>query len=100
MSEVPEDTLEIPLSVTQSEKDEPMSDGTTPAAGPCHGLASELMSQSMGQLSQSGAVAQNNFLTTNKAQDFDYLEGKRVVSLEEAVGVREVTSQPPGNAKP
>lgn len=52
-----------------------------------------LMSQSLGQLSQSGVIAQNNFITITKAQDFDYLEGKRLVSLEEAVGVREVTSR-------
>lgn len=49
-------------------------------------------SQLMAQLMQSGNVAQNNFLTTTKAQDLDYLEGKRLVSLEEAMGVREVSS--------
>lgn len=45
------------------------------------------------QLMQSGNVAQNNFLTVNKAQDYDYMEGKRLISLEEAVGVREVSSK-------
>lgn len=45
------------------------------------------------QLQQSGIIAQNNFITTTKAQDLDYLEGKRLVSLEEAVGVREVASK-------
>ena len=45
------------------------------------------------QLAQSGVIAQNNFITVQKAQDYDYLEGKRIVSLEEAIGVREVTSQ-------
>lgn len=52
-----------------------------------------LIEQSMATLSQSGVVAQNNFLTTTKAQDFDYLEQKRMVTLEEAVGIREVASK-------
>lgn len=53
-------------------------------------LPSEL---AMEQLSQSGVIAQNNFITTTKAQDLDYLEGKRLVTLEEAVGIREVSSK-------
>lgn len=52
-----------------------------------------IFNQNMGQLGQSGVVAQNNFLTVSKAQDYDYLEGKRIVSLEEAIGVREVASK-------
>ena len=49
--------------------------------------------QLMLQLSQSAVIAQNNFITVSKAQDYDYLEGKRVITLEEAVGVREVSSK-------
>lgn len=45
------------------------------------------------QLAQTGIVAQNNFVTVTKAQDYDYLENKRMVTLDEAVGVREVQSQ-------
>jgi len=52
-----------------------------------------MLNQNLAQLSQSGIVAQNNFITTTKAQDLDYLEGKRIVSLEEAIGVREVASK-------
>ena len=52
-----------------------------------------MMEQNMAQLGQSGVVAQNNFLTVSKAQDYDYLEGKRMVTLEEAIGVREVSSK-------
>lgn len=52
-----------------------------------------LMEQNMAQLGQSGAIAQNNFITVQKAQDYDYLEGKRMVTLEEAIGVREVSSK-------
>ena len=57
------------------------------------GLAAELIGQSMGQLSNSGVVAQNNFITVNKALDYDFVEGKRMVGLTEAVGVREVASK-------
>lgn len=53
----------------------------------------QLHAQNMAQLGQTGIIAQNNFVTTTKAQDFDYLEGKRLVSLEEAMGVREVASK-------
>lgn len=53
------------------------------------------------QLTQSGIIAQNNFITVTKAQDYDYLEGKRIISLDEAVGVREVQSQVnPGGPAP
>ena len=44
-------------------------------------------------LAQSGNVAQNNFITTQKLIDVDYLENKRMITLDEAVGVREVQSQ-------
>ena len=57
------------------------------------GLAGELIGQSMGQLSGTGVVAQNNFVTVNKALDYDFMEGKRVVDLVEALGAREVGSK-------
>ena len=47
----------------------------------------------MSQIPQSGRIAQNNFITISKGQDYDYLEGKRMVPLEEAIGVREVASK-------
>lgn len=53
----------------------------------------KLLDQNLAQLGQTGIIAQNNFVTTTKAQDLDYLEGKRIVSLEEAIGVREVSSR-------
>ena len=53
------------------------------------------------QLAQTGIVAQNNFVTVAKAQDYDYLENKRMVTLDEAVGIREVQSQVnPGGPAP
>lgn len=61
----------------------------------------ELSKLLMGQLAQSGNVAQNNFITVTKALDYDFMENKRIVTLDEAVGVREVSSQvtPAGPAK-
>ena len=53
------------------------------------------------QLMQTGNIAQNNFVTVAKAQDYDYLEGKRIVTLDEAVGIREVQSKVnPGGPSP
>lgn len=60
-----------------------------------------IVDSSMASLAQSGTIAQNNFITTSKAQDLDYLEGKRLVSLDEAVGIREVASKvTPGGPSP
>ena len=42
---------------------------------------------------QTGTVAQNNFVTVQKVVDYDYLENKRMVTLDEAVGIREVASK-------
>ena len=52
-----------------------------------------IMNQNMGQLAQTGIVAQNNFVTVQKVIDYDYLENKRMVTLDEAIGVREVASK-------
>ena len=45
------------------------------------------------QLMQSAVLAQNNFIWETKALNLDYMEGKRLVTLEEAIGVREVSSK-------
>ncbi len=50
----------------------------------------ELMTQ---QLTQTGIIAQNNMVTVQKIVDYDYLENKRMVTLDEAIGVREVSAQ-------
>lgn len=52
-----------------------------------------MFDQSMGQLSQTAIVAQNNFVTVNKALDYDFMEQRRMITLEEGVGVREVASK-------
>lgn len=53
------------------------------------------------QLTQSGVIAQNNFITVQKVVDYDYLENKRMVTLDEAIGVREVsaTTSPGGPSR-
>lgn len=63
-------------------------------------LADNLHEQNMSALGQSGIVAQNNFITVQKVVDYDHIEQKRMVSLDEAVGVREVQSEyNPGGPK-
>lgn len=53
------------------------------------------------QLTQSGIIAQNNFIGVQKVVDYDYLENKRMVTLDEAIGVREVSSKvTPGGPSP
>ena len=55
--------------------------------------AAQLHAQITTMLAQTGAVAQNNFVTVQKVVDYDFLENKRIVTLDEAVGVREVASK-------
>ena len=82
--EISNATIEIPVP---SPECQPMAAEQVCDVSPCFGA------QLMNQLALTANIAQNNFVTTTKAQDYDYLEGKRIVSLEEAIGVREVTSQ-------
>lgn len=49
-----------------------------------------LHEQNMAQLGQSGVVAQNNFITVEKASDYDFLVTKNQVTLAQALGAREV----------
>ena len=58
--------------------------------------------QAANTLLQIGNIAQTNFVTMQKVVDYDYLEGKNMVSLTEAMGAREVASEnnPGGPSKP
>jgi hypothetical protein len=62
----------------------------------------QLHAQITTMMAQSGLVAQNNFITVQKVVDYDYLENKRMVTLDEAVGVREIGSKqvPAGPSSP
>ena len=87
-----QDPLIVPVPVDDSIiEEEPNMASEVASAN--QGLAGELIGQSMGQLSGTGVVAQNNFVTVNKALDYDFMEGKRVVDLVEALGAREVGSK-------
>ena len=77
----PEDPLDIPVP---GEGDEEM---------PVGDVSENFGSLLQHQLAQSGNVAQNNFITVQKAFDYDFLEGKRIVDLTEALGAREVASK-------
>lgn len=56
-------------------------------------MSVELRDEAMEQLSQIGRIAQANFVTVQKVIDYAYLEDRNMVSLAEAVGVREVSSR-------
>ncbi len=56
-------------------------------------LSENVANHMLTQLMQTGTVAQNNFVTVQKVVDYDYLENKRMVTLDEAVGIREVQSK-------
>ena len=56
-------------------------------------MAVDIHEQNMSQLGQVGVIAQQNFVTVTKAADYGYLQDKDLVSLAEAVGVREVSSR-------
>jgi hypothetical protein len=65
-------------------------------------LSPNVANSMLTQVMQTGQVAQNNFVTVAKLTDYDYMEGKRVIGLTEAVGVREVASKsvPAGPSSP
>lgn len=44
----------------------------------------------MVQLLQSGNIAQQNFITTQKIIDYDHLEYKRRLSIDEAIALKQV----------
>ena len=52
-----------------------------------------LHDQNMAAMGQSMAQFQGNAVTVSKATDYAYLQDKDLVSLTEAVGVREVASR-------
>ena len=69
-------------------------------AGEIADLSPNVANQMLTQLVQSGTIAQNNFVTVQKAMDYDYLENKRMVTIDEAVGVWEVSSRESMAGKP
>lgn len=63
-------------------------------------LSPNVANQMLTQLMQSGTIAQNNFITVQKAQDYDFQVQKNTVNLANAVGIREVASRESMQGKP
>ena len=61
-----------------------------------------LHDQNMAGMGQALTRFQNDAVTVSKAADYDYLQAKDLVSLAEAMGAREVSSEknPGGPSKP
>ena len=49
--------------------------------------------QNMAQIAQCGVALQGHIVTSQKIFDLDYAEGKRIVGMVEAMGVREVAAK-------
>lgn len=79
---MPDDTLDIPV---EGEGVEEMAEPTAQFGA--------LHDQNMAALGQAISRFQNDAVTISKASDYSYLQDKDLVSLSEAVGVREVASQ-------
>jgi len=62
----------------------------------------KLHEQNMAGLGNAATRLINDATTVSKASDYDYLEGKDMVDLAEALGAREVASEknPGGPSKP
>ena len=79
---MPTDTLDIPIP----------GEGVVEMADPTPQFGS-LHDQNMAAMGQAMAQFQVNSVTVSKATDYAYLQDKDLVSLTEAVGVREVGSR-------
>lgn len=93
MTPPPDDgTVQVPVSIPDSEGESsmPLADNLHEQNMSALGAAGAVLGP---MLAQSGNIAQNNFITVQKVVDYDYLENKRMVTLDEAVGIREVQSQ-------
>lgn len=81
-----DNVVEVPTGSPDTENDE-MGDTSTaevPAA---------IQQQNLGRLAGAGVQAHEHFVTFNKILDLSYEQDRKMVSLTEALGVREVTSE-------
>lgn len=91
----------IEINVDDSTSPNQESDGDPEMSIDLNQVTNATSANALQALQQSGNIAQNNFITVQKVVDYDYLENKRMVTLDEAVGVREVQSQVnPGGPAP
>jgi len=76
-----ETTLEMPVVITGEETE--MAEGS---------LLTAISEQNGGRLLSAGASAHEHFVTYGKILDLSYEADRKMVSLVESLGVREVTS--------
>lgn len=82
---MPDNTPPLEIPVSSGEGDETMAEPTA--------QFSALHDENMAAMGQSMAQFQADRVTVSKAADYAYLQDKDLVSLSEAVGVREVASR-------
>lgn len=89
---MPDDPLTIPVILGR---------GANEMAEPTPAFAS-LHDQNMAGMGQAMTRFQGDQVTISKASDYSFLQGKDLISLTEAVGVREIASEnnPAGPSKP
>ena len=89
---MPDDTILIPVG---GQGVDTMADTVSPQFERLH-------DQNMAGMGQAITMFQNDAVKISKAADYSYLQGKDLVSLTEAVGTREVSSErnPGGPKKP
>lgn len=80
------DTLVLPQPGEGGEGEDSMAADPTAQFGSLH-------DQNMAAMGQAIVRFQNDATTVSKAADYSYLQDKDLVSLAEAVGVREVSSR-------
>lgn len=85
--------IPVPNPVPPSGDAEPNPDEENEMAVDNQEIVNANCAHSLQRLNQVGTVAHENFTTIQKIVDYDYLENKRMVTLDEAIGVREVASK-------
>lgn len=78
--------LDIPIPVADDGNEPPESENGMSSVPP------ELHEQNLGRLTSAGISAHEHFVTFGKVLDYSYEQDRKMVSLVESLGVREVTS--------
>jgi len=91
-------SIPIPVSGPNGSQGETMSQltvsgGTLDSAVSLADVPANVHQQCLARLSSAGATAHEHFVTFNKILDLNYEADRKMVSLTQALGVREVTSQ-------
>lgn len=92
MPDTTDDTVEIPVPVSAVEPDGNPVEENVPMAEPVD-LSSNVANIMMTRTLQVGGVVEANLAEVNKLLTFDHLENKRMVSLQQSLGAREVQAK-------